>query len=125
MSTKVTNTADLDIRLIDRERLQGTFNEDLHAKNLAELPDDAEEAEELEAPFLAPASGSVNKNFEENFKVNFIMNMLISSALLRLWLRLSKPTLTPPRTGSSWAPRSMKKNECYGNDFIVLQTLFI
>ena len=51
MSTKVTNTADLDIRLIDRERLQGTFDEDLHAKNLAELPDDAEEAEETETRF--------------------------------------------------------------------------
>ena len=50
MSDK-TNTADLDIRLIARERLQGAFDEKLHAKNLAALPDDAEEAEETETRF--------------------------------------------------------------------------
>ncbi len=51
MSKKVNNTADLDIRLISRQRLQGDFDEALHAKNLAALPDDAEEAEETETRF--------------------------------------------------------------------------
>ena len=51
MAKKTNNNADLDTRLIERKRLEGTFDETAHEKYLASLPDDAAEAEETETRF--------------------------------------------------------------------------
>ena len=51
MAKKTNQNSDLDIRLIERERLQGTFDEAAHEKYLAALPDEAAEAEETETRF--------------------------------------------------------------------------
>ncbi len=51
MAKKAEKQEEVDIRLIDRQRLEGTFDEEAYAKLLASLPDDAEEAEETETRF--------------------------------------------------------------------------
>ena len=52
MATKKENDFDgLDVRLIDRKRLQGNFDTNAYDAYLAALPDDAEEAEETETRF--------------------------------------------------------------------------
>jgi hypothetical protein len=42
---------EMDIRVIDQNLLQGTVDAKAHAKYLASLPDDADEAEETETRF--------------------------------------------------------------------------
>jgi|GEM_PF-7129037 len=52
MATKKENDFDgLDVRLVERHRLQGTFDTKAYEAYLAALPDDAEEAEETETRF--------------------------------------------------------------------------
>ena len=52
MAKKNENNFDgLDVRLVERKRLQGGFDVKAYEAYLAALPDDAEEAEETETRF--------------------------------------------------------------------------
>jgi hypothetical protein len=52
MAKHMTENEDhLDIRVLDRQMLQGTMDMTAHEKYLATLPDDAAEAEETETRF--------------------------------------------------------------------------
>jgi hypothetical protein len=52
MANHTTENEDhLDVRVLDRQLLQGTMDMTAHVKYLASLPDDAEEAEETETRF--------------------------------------------------------------------------
>jgi hypothetical protein len=52
MANHMTENEDhLDVRVLDRQLMQGTIDMDAHKKYLASLPDDAAEAEETETRF--------------------------------------------------------------------------